>query len=260
MSCTFCQNYTLSQGRPQESTLEDARAASIVESALRERADSISFTYNEPTVSIELIHAVAPRAAARGLPCILVSNAFVSPACMDLLRPMVHGVNFDLKSFSDHFYRTYCGARLEPVLETMETAVRYGWWVELTTLLIPGLNDSDAELRAMAAFIHKRLGRDVPWHLSRFRPMYKMLDAPPTPVASLERARDIGLKEGLRFVYTGNVPGHDGESTYCPDCGALIVRRRGYRLESPVRCMCPQCAYEVPGVWFPHMLALPAAS
>ena len=253
MSCAFCQNHTLSQQCPsaqgEVAPLSASRIAAMVDSAVGQGAKSIAFTYNEPTVSIELVHAVAPRASEAGLPSVLVSNAFFSRAALDLARHLVRAANFDLKSFSNGFYTQYCGARLAPVLDTIVAAAGYGWWVELTTLLIPGLNDSDEELRRIAAFIRTHLGRDVPWHLSRFRPMYKMRDIPPTPVATLERARAIGIAEGLRFVYTGNVPGHDGESSYCPDCGDMVIRRRGYRLAPPVGHACGRCGFALPGVW-----------
>ncbi|MDR3073886.1 MAG: radical SAM protein, partial [Deltaproteobacteria bacterium] len=207
---------------------------------------------NEPTVSAELIASVAPRANEAGLRAILVSNAYASRECMAVLRPMIQAANFDLKSFSDAFYRDVCGARLTPVLRTLEAARSFGWWLEITTLLIPGRNDSDEELAAIAGFIRKELGADVPWHISRFRPMFRLTDAPPTSAASLERARSIGFAEGLSFVYIGNVPGHDGENTYCPGCGKAAVRRVGYRTEAPAPPAspgCPHCGLVLPGVW-----------
>ncbi|CAK7038185.1 MAG: GTP 3',8-cyclase [Desulfovibrio sp.] len=254
MTCAFCQNYAISQVSP--SPLKNCRDSlppelphDIVAAAVTAACASVSFTYNEPALSVELIEAVAPVALENGVETVMVSNGFFSREAMRRLAPLVRAANFDLKAFSDEFYANLCGAKLTPVLRTLAQAVSSGWWVELTTLLIPGRNDSDAELTALARFIKEDLGPDVPWHVSRFRPMYKMPDVPPTPVASLERARAIGLAEGVRFVYTGNVAGHDGENTYCPDCGALFIRRAGYAVSPPERSSCSRCGAVIPGVW-----------
>lgn len=254
MICAFCQNHGLSQG-----TAPDFGAAAlafpaelrdgVVASARESGAASISFTYNEPTISAELITSVAPKANDAGLAAILVSNAYAGKECMAELRPIIQAANFDLKAFNDAFYRDLCGARLAPVLRTIARAVAFGWWVEVTTLLIPGRNDSDEELTALARFIKNDLGAHVPWHISRFRPMFRLADVPATPVSSLERAHAIGLAEGLQFVYTGNVPGHDGESTYCPVCGEMAIRRTGYRTEMPCGSVCGYCGETLPGVW-----------
>ncbi len=253
MTCSFCQNHGLSQGglparEPLLHSLE-GHGRRIVEAALAARARSIAYTYNEPTVAAELMLATAEKALAAGLANILISNAYQSKECMEALRGLIQAANFDLKSFRDDFYQTYCGARLKPALRTIETAVSYGWWVEVTTLLIPGRNDTDAELRDMARFIKENLGAHVPWHISRFHPTFRLLDAPVTPVADLERAHAIGRAEGLLFVYAGNVPGHESESTLCPACNAPFIRRRGYRVEAPASGNCPHCGKAVPGVW-----------
>ena len=262
MTCAFCQNHTLSQGSvpgfagpPVDSAadpvgvLPEAFAVQAVASAMEAGAASVSFTYNEPCVSPELILAVAPRARDAGLASIIVSNAYASGQSLDALRDIVQAANFDLKSFSDSFYADICGARLAPVLRTITRAVDCGWWVELTTLLIPGHNDSDKELTALARFIRENLGAHVPWHVSRFRPMYKMPRVAPTPVASLERACAIGLAEGLHFVYAGNVPGHDAENTRCPGCGGVALSRVGYRTDARFDGACPHCGAVIPGVW-----------
>lgn len=254
MSCAFCQNHGLSQAESFSpgslgGAFPASLAARILESAVTSHAASVSFTYNEPIVSFELIEAVAPRALEAGLGAVLVSNAYASKECMAVLKGMIRAVNFDLKAFSDTFYRTLCGARLTPVLRTLVQAASFGWWMEITTLLIPGHNDSDAELRNLARFIKEELGENVPWHISRFRPMYRMASVPATPVAALERARAIGLAEGLRFVYTGNVPGHEAENTCCPRCGELFIARRGYRADAPRGSCCARCGEAIAGVW-----------
>lgn len=257
MTCAFCQNHALSQGSapsfgsPADS-LPPAFIEHVIGAARPGGAASVSFTYNEPVISAELIAGVAPRALDMGLATILVSNAYASRESMAALRYMISAANFDLKSFSDKFYRDVCGARLAPVLRTVTEAASFGWWVELTTLLIPGRNDSDTELRRIARFIKEDLGADVPWHISRFRPMYAMRNVPVTRVADLERARAIGLAEGLRFVYAGNVPGHEAENTYCPDCGEVFIRRAGYASVPPAGGFCARCGMIIPGVWERH--------
>ncbi|MCC8193545.1 MAG: AmmeMemoRadiSam system radical SAM enzyme [Deltaproteobacteria bacterium] len=253
MVCAFCQNHSLSQGSvpvfgtahtPPETFADQAAASAKDVGAL-----SLSFTYNEPCVSPELILAVAPRAKDAGLASVLVSNAYASREAMAAMRDCIRAANFDLKSFRDAFYADLCGARLAPVLHTVTRAVDFGWWVEITTLLIPGHNDSDGELASIAKFIKENLGAHVPWHVSRFRPMFRMPDISPTLVASLERACDIGLAEGLHFVYAGNVPGHDAENTRCPSCGAVALRRSGYRTDAGFDGVCPVCGAAIPGVW-----------
>lgn len=254
MTCAFCQNHGLSQGKvPDFGSTETAMPAKfiarIIASAEESCSASISYTYNEPTVSPELIAAVAPRTIEAGLANILVSNAYAGKESMAVLKPLIHAANFDLKSFNDAFYRDLCGARLTPVLRTITSAAHFGWWVEITTLLIPGHNDSDTELASIARFIKEELGPHVPWHVSRFRPMFKLKNAPPTPLSSLERAHAIGKAEGLHFVYTGNVPGHDAESTYCPNCGGIFVRRVAYTTSPPASNVCIYCNFPVSGVW-----------
>ncbi len=254
MTCAFCQNHTLSQGAlppfsgPLEAIPADF-AAGAVSSALEQGAASLSFTYNEPLVSPELILAVAPRAAEAGLACVLVSNAYAGKQSLEALRPFVRAANFDLKAFTDGFYASLCGARLAPVLRALEKAVAFGWWVEITTLLIPGYNDSDEELAAIARFIKENLGAHVPWHVSRFHPMFRMPDVAPTPVSSVERAVRTGLAEGLLFVYAGNIPGHEAENTRCPRCGHTVIRRIGYRASGETGGACPRCGQPIQGVW-----------
>ena len=254
MSCAFCQNHTLSQGRLSLSgqilpAMPPALPGQIVNAAIDKGAASISYTYSEPTIFFELVEACARLANSQGLVNILVSNAFQSETCLETLQPLVQAANFDLKSFSDAFYRRYCGARLAPALDTLRRAVGFGWWVEVTTLLIPGLNDSPEELRDMAGFIKKELGTQVPWHISRFRPCHRMTDLPPTPLASVERALAIGKEEGLLFVYAGNVQGHDSENTFCPVCGKTVVRRAGYRVAHAFDGSCPFCGTSIAGLW-----------
>ena len=254
MTCSFCQNYSLSQGNVPAFSMSpqvfpENFALRAVATAGEAGASSVSFTYNEPSVSPELVLAVAPKAKEAGFASVLVSNAYMSESAINALRHYINAANFDLKSFRDAFYTDVCGARLAPVLRTISRAVDFGWWVELTTLLIPGHNDSDAELSAIARFIRENLGPQVPWHVSRFRPMHRMPSVPPTPVASLERACAIGVAEGLHFVYAGNVPGHEAENTRCPACGRMVLQRRGYQVEAAFGGECPSCGTSISGVW-----------
>lgn len=232
LACTFCQNWSLSQpprqGLPARG--EDLAAADIARMAQDSGARSISYTYSEPTVFLELVLETATLARTQDLANILVSNGFQSPDCLDILGPLIQAANIDLKSFREDFYRDICAARLEPVLKNLRHMRRLGWHLEVTTLVIPGLNDSDSELTDIARFLKTELGADTPWHVSRFHPCHQMRDRPATPVTTLKRARDIGLAEGLHHVYVGNVPGSGLENTVCPGCGRTVVEREGFRI------------------------------
>lgn len=250
LACSFCQNWSLSRPPAEEGVVRGQRITptKLVAEARASGAASVSFTYSEPTIFFELMADTADAARAAGLATIMVSNGFQSPECLAELEHRINAANIDLKAFTEHFYATQCGARLKPVLHTLRTIARMGWWLEVTTLLIPGLNDDPDELRDMARFIRDELGPDVPWHLSRFHPAYRLTDRPPTPPATLERAWEIGREEGLRFVYLGNMPGHPAESTHCPACGALFARREGFHTHLPASSRCVRCGATMPGV------------
>lgn len=249
LACSFCQNFALSQP-PREGQPVQGRSMTpdmLVQAALENKAHSISYTYSEPTIFYELLLPTAKLALEHGLKNIMVSNGFMSPECLESLGPLIQAANIDLKSFRESFYRSICRARLAPVLRNLERMRELGWWLEVTTLLIPEHNDSYDELAEMALFIHDKLGPDTPWHLSRFHPDYHLRNVPPTPLETIERAWSIGREAGLRYVYVGNVPGHDGNNTYCPNgCGTLI-NRRGFHVERASRS-CPECGGTLPGV------------
>jgi pyruvate formate lyase activating enzyme len=251
--CLFCQNWSLSQWPrdrgwpfPGEPTAPDE----LVQAALDLGCASVAYTYTEPTVFLELALDTARAAAAAGLRNVFVTNGYMTPEALDLLAPVLHGANVDLKAFSDAYYRKVCGGTLAPVLDTIRGLRERGIWVEVTTLVIPGRNDSDEELQALAAWLVS-VDRDVPWHVSAFFPAYRMLDTPPTPAGTLYRAAEIGRRAGLRHVYTGNVAGGPWEDTACPDCGRWLVRRRGFRvLENGITGgRCPVCGARIAGVW-----------
>lgn len=255
-SCKFCQNFTISQYPKEHSHKivgEDLPPQKIVELAILNGCDSIAYTYNEPVVFFEYTYDTAKLAHEKGLKNIYVTSGYETRAAIDRLSPYVEGMNIDIKSFSDDFYKEVCGARLKPVLEAVKYAHEKGIWVEITTLLIPGKNDSDDEIRSIAKFI-ARLDPSIPWHLSAFHPMYKMRDVSSTPISTLLRAYEIAKKEGLKYVYIGNVDSEDYESTYCPSCKKKVIQRSGNigqfvtnNLDKDGKC--PHCGYLLEGVW-----------
>jgi pyruvate formate lyase activating enzyme len=251
--CLHCQNYEISQyPRLHDGQIigEAREPEVIVSNALESQAVSISYTYTEPTIFMEYAQDVAEGARKQGLRNIFVSNGFMTEASASALAEFIDADNLDLKSLRDDFYRKVCKARLQPVLDTITRLKQKGVWLEVTTLVIPGHNDSDAELTDIAHFIVD-VSPTIPWHVTAFRPTYKMMDRPATPASTLRRAREIGLKAGLRYVYVGNIPGEDGENTYCYACGEPVIERlgysiRGYHLKDG---KCPQCQAEIDGVW-----------
>lgn len=250
MHCRFCQNHDLAHSVKIDRVLRGRPISplAIVNGAKASGAASISYTYSEPTIFFELMLPTAHLAVAEGLKNIMVSNGYESRQCLKALAEVIHGVNFDLKAFSDGFYQRLCGARLAPVLDTLREAVGLGWWVEITTLLIPGENDSPEELHKLAEFIAQDLGRHVPWHISRYHPAYQLKN-PPTPPETLEMAAQIGKAAGLDYVYVGNVHNPQWSDTRCPSCGAAAIVRRGYQVEifAP-DLICPSCGVKLPGV------------
>lgn len=248
-TCLFCQNSDISQmprdrGRIQGSPLAPEE---VVEGALRSGCRSISYTYTEPTIFLEYARETARLAAEAGLRNVFVTNGYMTAEALDYIDGDLHAANVDLKSFSDSFYRSIVGARLKPVLDSIRRLVERGVWVEVTTLLIPGKNDGAGELGELAAFL-VGLSPDIPWHVSRFHPTYRMPEVRPTPVASIERALAIGREAGLRYIYPGNLPGHDGESTYCPQCGERVVERELFyvRRTRLVGDRCAVCGTAIP--------------
>ncbi|WP_462325135.1 AmmeMemoRadiSam system radical SAM enzyme [Desulfoplanes sp.] len=250
--CKHCQNADISQF-PQEH--EGAIIGNkhtpkqIVDMALETGCSSIAYTYNEPTVFMEFAHDTAELAAKHGIGNVFVSNGYMTHEAADYISPLLDGINIDIKGFSDALYKKVCGARLSPVLETVKTMHAAGVWVEVTTLIIPGHNDSGEELGQIADFIVS-VDPHIPWHVTRFHPAYLMLDAPPTPEKTLKKAKEIGMSKGLSYVYEGNIPGAGDENTYCPECGALCVERYGFGVVSNkiIGGTCPECKARIHGV------------
>jgi pyruvate formate lyase activating enzyme len=251
-NCEFCQNHEISQ-MPRSTLMimgEEISSAEIIERAKKSGSATIAYTYTEPTIYFELAYETAILAEEHGIKNVFVTNGFMTTEAIETIRPYLIAANVDLKSFRDDFYKKQCGARLEPVLESLRKMKEMGIWVEITTLLIPSLNDTDKELEDIAGFI-AGLGKETPWHISRFHPQFKMLDTPATPVYSLHRAVEIGRQAGLKYVYCGNVPGDEGESTYCFNCRNRLIERYGFQIMSTDlngnKCNC--CGTELEGIF-----------
>ncbi len=249
--CLHCQNYSISQAPAGQGEIpgETLPPERIVFLAQQTGCQSIAYTYTEPTIFLEYAMDTAKLASLGGLKNVFVTNGYITPEALRAMKPYLDGANIDLKSFSEDFYRKVCGARLQPVLDSIRLYKDLGIWIEVTTLVIPNHNDSEDELRRIARFIADT-DRDIPWHVSQFYPTYRLLDQPRTPLKILERARQIGFEEGLKYVYQGNVPGAEGENTYCPGCGKLLIERFGYtnRTYAIVGGRCPDCGEEISGV------------
>lgn len=259
LSCWWCQNWDISQHKhadPANERLgETWLPAQIVQACVEKSIPAIAFTYNEPAVFFEYAYDTAKLAHEAGLRTVFVSSGFETLQAIDTIAPYLDAINVDLKAFRDETYRTYCGARLEPVKRNIRHLVtQTNVWTEVTTLVIPRLNDGDDELRAIADFLVE-ISPDIPWHLSAFHPDFHMQDRPPTPATTLQRAREIGKAAGLRFVYTGNIwnnPILAGCSdTVCPQCDGVLVRRQGYRVQQFWRSpgVCPNCGTHISGIW-----------
>ncbi|MGO8880922.1 MAG: AmmeMemoRadiSam system radical SAM enzyme [Desulfomonilaceae bacterium] len=250
--CSFCQNYSISQPPHEKGEISGVpyTPEQIVSMAVEADCKSIAYTYTEPTVYYELARDTMILAKKAGLLNVFVTNGYMSREMLDDARGLIDGANVDLKAFDDNFYTQYCKARLKGVLDSLKYIKGMGIWLEVTTLLIPGLNDNTSEIKEMARFIKNELGRETPWHVSRFFPRYKELGLPPTEASVLRGVRQIGLDEGLYYVYTGNLPWEPGESTYCPGCSYMLIDRVGYTIQKYAlkERRCPKCGYEIEGV------------
>jgi pyruvate formate lyase activating enzyme len=250
--CEFCQNWQISQAA-LESGRVDGEAISpehLVSAAVRGGCQSIAYTYTEPTIFLELCHDCGRLAKEKGLTNVFVSNGYMTRDAIDLAADWLHGINVDLKAFNDDYYQRLCKARLQPVLDSVTyIAKETDIWLEVTTLLLPGENDSEEELKQLADFLVVHAGPDVPWHVSRFHPQYKYMGSQTTPLETMRRAEVIGKAAGLRYVYLGNVPGSESESTFCHGCGRMLIERLGYRVAANhvKESKCPDCGAAVAG-------------
>jgi pyruvate formate lyase activating enzyme len=250
--CAFCQNHDISQMPRERGQIigRERTPAEVVEMAIRSGSQSIAYTYTEPTVYFEFSYATAGIARERGLKNVFVTNGYMTPGMLELIAPRLDAANVDLKSFRDDFYRKQCGARLHPVLDSLRKMKELGVWVEVTTLLIPGLNDGEEELAELVAFL-VTLGAETPWHISRFHPRYRMTETPPTPASAIHLAAEIGRSAGLKYVYSGNIPGDVGENTLCAHCGRILIGRCGFAVErlDLKGSACPDCKTPLDGIF-----------
>jgi pyruvate formate lyase activating enzyme len=251
LACKFCQNWDISKSREMDRLQDEASPAAIASAALRRGCKSVAFTYNDPVIFAEYAMDIADACHEKGVQTVAVTAGYMHDAPRREFYAKMDAANVDLKGFTDDFYWKICGGRLQPVLDTLEYLVKEtGVWTEITTLLIPGKNDSGAEIEAECEWIREHLGPDVPLHFTAFHPDWKMTDVAATPAATLTRARSIALRAGLNYVYTGNVHDESGGSTYCPSCGdAMIVRDwydiRGYHVSDAGACS--RCGARIPG-------------
>ena len=251
VNCKFCQNWDISQARPEEIPAQYAPPLRVTELAKQYSCPTIAYTYSEPVVWAEYLMDCADAGHAGGVRSIVVSNGYMQEEALKAAYGKMDAVKIDLKSFTESYYKQVVTGQLKPVLETLVTLRKMGKWTEIVFLVLPTLNDSDAEFRSLAQWIKANLGADVPLHFTQYHPEYLLKNLPVTPVSTLERAKAIADAEGLHFVYIGNVPGHPAQNTYCPKCRKMIVERVGFVASEMLikNGNCPFCRQPIPGVW-----------
>ncbi|MBL7159377.1 AmmeMemoRadiSam system radical SAM enzyme [Candidatus Microgenomates bacterium] len=253
LSCKFCQNWNISQRFPEDVNPMEKSPEEVVQEALDAEAETIAFTYNEPTVWYEYMYDIAKLAKERDLKTVMISAGYINPEPFNELLEVLDAVRIDLKGFTEEYYQEIVGGKLEPVLESLKIAYQSGTWLEIINLIVPGKNDSDSEIRAMCQWIKDNLSEDVPLHFLRFHPDYKMKNLPSTPIETLKKAREIAQEVGLNYVYAGNVPEYiEGNTTFCPDNDESLIIRKGFFVtENKVdeNGQNPICPSKIPGVW-----------
>jgi pyruvate formate lyase activating enzyme len=251
MDCAFCQNWEISQVRPEQVDAWYLPPADLAGAAVSSGAALTAYTYTEPVVFSEYVYDSALACRERGVRSVMISNGYIQEQPLRELCGVLDAIKVDLKSFSEKYYRQTCSAELAPVLDSLQLIHGAGVWLEIVYLMVPTLNDSPEEITALCGWIADKLGSEVPVHFTRFHPMYRLTNLPSTPVQRLEDACRIAREAGLKYVYLGNVPGHESESTRCPSCGAVVVRRVGYKvLENSIGDgKCKACGMSIAGVW-----------
>ncbi len=251
IECKFCQNWEISQFRPEDVRSEYSPPEKVADLAVQTGCASIAYTYSEPVVFYEYMYDTAVEGRKRGVRSVIISNGFIKQEPVVELCKVLDAVKVDLKAFTEKFYRETCRGELKPVLDALKWIKDTGIWLELVVLLVPTLNDSKDEIRKMCDWVRSELGPDVPMHFSRFTPTYKIKNLPRTPVKTLEMARSTAVEAGINFAYIGNVPQHPFESTYCPHCDELLIRRVGYwtTVSGLKDGKCGKCGAQIPGIW-----------
>jgi len=250
-NCKFCQNWDISQTRPEMTRNIDLPPKEIISLCKDRKVQSIAYTYSEPVVFYEYMYDTAILGNENGIKSVMITGGYIEEKPLADLLPHLGAVKVDLKSISEKYYKEYIDAELKDVLKAILQVKESGVWLELVNLIVPTLNDSDDDLRGLAKWIKENLGSDTPIHYSRFHPQYLLKNLPSTPLETLKKAYDISISEGLEYVYLGNVPGHPAESTYCPKCRGLLIQRQGYRIRQNrlLNNSCPDCNHEIPGVF-----------
>jgi pyruvate formate lyase activating enzyme len=252
VNCKFCQNWDISQSRPEQLPANYLPPQRVAELARQYKCPTIAYTYSEPVIYSEFLMDTADAGHAAGVRSIVVSNGYMQEAALRAAYGKMDAVKIDLKSFSESYYKNVVSGQLKPVLETLVTLRKMGKWTEIVYLVLPTLNDSDAEFHGLTNWIKTNLGPDVPLHFTQYHPEYLLKNLPITPVATLERAKAIADAAGLHYVYIGNVPGHPAQNTYCPKCRHMLVERVGFtasKLLIHKDGLCPFCKHPIPGVW-----------
>jgi len=251
LSCQFCQNWEISQAKPEDFQVEYIPPQKIVDAAFYQNAPVIAFTYNEPTVFTEYLLDIAKLAKRKNIRSVLISCGFMNEAPLKEMCEVLDAIKIDLKGFSEDFYRKVSAAELKPVLRSIKQISKTKTHLEIVNLVVPTLNDSDKMLNDLSSWIVNEVGPDVPVHFTRFHPDYKLLNLPPTPISTLEKARDIAMSKGIHYAFIGNVPGHPCNSTYCPNCGKVVIKRTGmFTTEIHLKNgKCEYCGQTIAGVW-----------
>lgn len=251
VNCKFCQNWEISQVRPEQIKHIDLPPKEVAKAASQNNCAVIAYTYSEPIVFYEYMFDTAVQARKKGIKNVVVTGAHINSEPLKKLIEVVDAIKIDLKSFSQDFYSQYVRGELQPVLDAIKVVAASPVWLEIVYLVIPTLNDQPLEIKKLCQWLAQEIGPDIPIHFSRFHPSYLLKNLPPTPVSTLEKARNIALAEGLNYCYIGNVPGHEAENTYCPQCHRITVRRRGYQIEDTnlKAGRCRFCQTQIPGIW-----------
>ena len=251
VNCKFCQNWEISQVRPEQVRFYKIPPRQTAELAYKYAAPVIAYTYSEPIIFVEYMLDTASFATKLGIRNVIITGAHVRPKPWKDILAAMDAVKIDLKAFTEEFYRKIVRGQLKPVLDAIVMAAESGKWLEIVYLVIPGLNDNMKDIKRMSRWMVKNIGPDVPVHFSRFFPMYLLKNLPATPIRTLERAREVAMEEGMKFVYVGNVPGHPAETTYCPKCKRPLIKRVGYEIKefNIKHGKCKFCGEKIPGVW-----------